>query len=91
MSEAGVARGPNWPGFAIGALLLAFVCVAALIGDMLAGGRTSAPMVVLAAGYAAVAVAVERKWRDKGVAMLVLSPLVYIGFCIAIELLRGTV
>jgi hypothetical protein len=89
MSEGGAASGPNWRGFNIAALLLLFVCVAALIGDMLALGRTSVPMVVLAAGYTAVAALVERKWRDKGVAMLVLSPLVYIGFLVTIETLRN--
>ena len=89
MSETSAARGPNWLGFSIAALVLLFVCVAALIGDMLAGGQTSAPIVVMAAGYAAVAALVERKWRGKGIAMLILSPLVYMGSLALFELLRG--
>jgi hypothetical protein len=89
MNETSAARGPNWLGFSIAALVLLFVCVAALIGDMLAGGRTSAPMVTMAAGYAAVAALVERKWRGKGIAMLVLSPFVYMAALALLGLLRG--
>jgi hypothetical protein len=89
MSETSAARGPNWLGFAGAALILLLVCFAALAGDMLSGGGSMGSIAAIALGYAAVAGVVEWKRRNFGIMMLIASPLAFIAFGMAVQMLRG--
>jgi hypothetical protein len=89
MSETGTARGPNWLGFGAATLMLLFICFAALIGEMLGGGQAEVPIIVTALGYAVIAALVERKRRNAGATMLLLSPFVFMATAAAYQTLRG--